>query len=66
VIKLFKNVIKIKKIKKIKKKYTRFAKTYITLPLKNTYKTNIIRNNILNYYNKIKKDLIKLKLAVNN
>jgi len=38
----------------------------VILPPKNTYKTNAIRNNILNYYNESRKDLIKLKLIIND
>jgi len=64
VVKLPKNVIKIN-IKK--KKYIRVSrKRTVILPLKNIYKTNVIKNNILNYYNKSKKDLIKLELIINN
>jgi len=38
----------------------------VILPPKNVYKTNIIRDNVLNYYSESKKDLIRLELAVND
>jgi len=65
VIKLPKNVIKINIIQKgISIRVSR--KRTMTLPPKSIYKTNTIKNNILNYYNENKKDLTKLKLIINN
>jgi len=65
VVKLFKGVIKINIIQRgINIRVSR--KRTVTLPPKDVYKTNTIRNNALNYYSESKKDLIKLKLVVNN
>jgi len=38
----------------------------VILPSKNIYKTNIIKDNVLNYYSESKKDLTKLGLVVND
>jgi len=65
VVKLPKNAIKINIIKK-KVSIRVSRERTVTLPPKNTYKTNTIKNNILNYYSKSKKDLTKLKLIIND
>jgi len=65
VVKLPKNAIKTNIIQK--KTNTRVSrKRTVTLPPKNTYKTNAIRDNILNYYNKNRKDSTGLKLIIND
>jgi len=38
----------------------------VILPPKNAYKTDAIRNNILNYYSGSRKDLTGLELVVND
>jgi len=65
VIKLPKSAIKINIIQRGAS--TRVSrKRTVTLPPKNVYKTNTIRDNILNYYNESKKDSTKLGLTIND